>query len=141
METKYLFSSDNYFNIVDFSLSHRILLLRSSNSFLLGDEVLNTNIDVAFMFVSYMEIVPNIEGLNIRLASADEKYVLEKRIFIEEGKRLFVITGNQEQTYYVICGVLQIYKNNLPIDETSIGLKRNLEYVTTFSKEDILNFS
>ena len=140
MENNYLFSSNDYFTVIDFSLSHRILLLRSSEGVLVDDKINITNLDVAFLFTSYMEICPNLEGLNIKVASSEEKELLSQKLTIEEGKNIFVIESNEKSKYYIVCGALHIYKNNLPSDETSIGLKRTQQYTSSFLSEKILVF-
>ncbi len=65
--TKYLYSSERYFKVWHYTVSHCRLLLRSTK-----DTPAETRIDVHFGGVRLMLIRPYYDGLRIRTATDDE---------------------------------------------------------------------
>jgi hypothetical protein len=82
-----LFSSDRTFKVWRYSVSHRVLLLRSTR-----DDRNPTRIDVIFGQVTRMLLVPVYSDLNIFKADHDERKVIAARIGGNfESNDLFVI--------------------------------------------------
>jgi hypothetical protein len=107
------------FHVMDYSLSHKILLLRAT------DDVGLLNQDVFFISTIYMEIPTIINNMEIYTGSKEDI----KHVAIRCGERsikgysvFVIISGNSK--YYICAMRLEIKENNLDPLETSIGIKK-----------------
>ncbi|WP_338870937.1 hypothetical protein WBJ53_24070 [Spirosoma sp. SC4-14] len=113
-----------FFKLTDYSLTHNILLLRSSS--IVDDSVENT--DIFFSSTFYIETVSYFQDVEIRNGTQEEcDYILKKcdPEFVEalSSEEVFVLTSNNTN-YYIGARKMEILKNNLDPSETSIGVKR-----------------
>lgn len=109
-----VFESDKYFNLYDFHISLKQLLIR-------GDKIVNDklNIDIVFVGTEFLNCPTKFEGIKIFILS--EQDIIENDMDNTSNHRIFmIITQNKE--YYIKAGNLRIYKNNLGFYESSIDL-------------------
>lgn len=117
---------EGHFNIIDYSLTHNILLLKTTQ--VVNSKPINT--DLLFSSTYYLEIPAYFTDIEIiESTDADRDYVLSRcrSDFVStlDKKDVFVFRTNQ-QTYYVGARRLEIYTNSDSPGETSIGLKRKI---------------
>jgi hypothetical protein len=119
-----IYSSKEYFSLLDYSISHGILLIRSTEI----KKTHHINTDICFSATFYIEFPTELKGLTIELGTAKDceylKNVLPKSntdpmhvgsvyIIISEGKR-----------YFIGARAISITQNSYHPLETSIGFKR-----------------
>ncbi|MFV2022903.1 hypothetical protein [Micromonospora sp. LOL_023] len=94
-----LFESSRQFKLWRYSVSHKVLLLRSSR-----DEDNSTRIDVLFQQVARMQLDTVFESLTIGRASGGERSEIESQAGREfpGGTELFIVGG--ELANYVLSG-------------------------------------
>ena len=115
---------EGFFNITDYSLTHNILLLRTTT--VKNDEIVNT--DLLFSSTFYLEIPTYFNDLLIENGGESDCQYISKRCDAEfvdslEPKDVFVLKTN-EQRYFVGARKLEIITNSLRPGETSIGVKK-----------------
>jgi len=113
------------FRIIDFSISHKILLLRTSIISEINGEIIVNNTDIFFAPTDYMELPTYFTDIKLYLGEELDWEYIQNKIpdLISPFHKLFVIMTNDVK-YYVLAGRVQVMENNLPPLETSIGLKR-----------------
>ena len=93
-----IYSSDRVFKVWRYSVSHRVLLLRSTR-----DDYHSTRVDVVFGQVSRMLLKPSYRGLQIARASDQERASIAARIGGVDGDgKLFLIDGSGDN--FVVSG-------------------------------------
>lgn len=115
MKKKYV--SKRYFTVFDFQRSHGQLLIRSCKN-----EAFDTNIDIIFFGVQFIQLFTNLWGVSIKLSEDQDivKYELV-RAYLKHGENnLFEITSGK-QKYYVAASFVKVFENNLEYEETSLG--------------------
>lgn len=114
---KEIFSSDRYFTIWSFMVSHGQLLLRSDKR-----KGYKENIDVVFFDTTYMQLFTNLEGISIKVLSEKDnvKYDSVKTCVSNKNKHLFEISSNNEK-YIVAASFVRVFENDLESNELSIG--------------------
>lgn len=110
------------FKVLDYSISHRILLIRFSE--IKDGECFNT--DIAFVSTYYVELPTVLSNIEIYEGElSDYSYVLERcNIENEVGFRKVYVLISENSKYYIGAGNYQIQQNSLLPLETSLGLKR-----------------
>jgi len=113
------------FRIIDFSISHKILLLRTSTISEINGEIIVNNTDIFFAPTAYMELPTYFTDIKLYLGEELDWEYIQNKIpdLISPFHKLFVIMTNDVK-YYVLASRVEIQTNNLPPLETSIGLKR-----------------
>jgi hypothetical protein len=107
------------FQIVDFSLSHNQLLLRSFKS---RDRAYN--IDIIFKGVSRSILSTEMNGFEISVLKDEEAiHFLKERFYFDTDYdyRIFLIKDDGGKAYYINAFCFGVYHNSLDILETSIG--------------------
>ena len=107
--------SKRTFKLWDYNVSHNQLLIRSPKN-----EDINSNIDLKFVGVSYLNIPTLFEGCSFVEPSPDEideiTYVLKGKFNIDN---IFVIFTSKKR-YIVVAKSCQFSENNLDIFETTL---------------------
>jgi hypothetical protein len=115
-----LFTSDRYFTIFDFHISHSQLLLRSSKG-----EKHQSNVDVIFFNVKFLQTPVSLWGISIEeIAESDAQLLELKHQFGEieyKASRVYSVTTKKKE-FYVICSFIKIFENQLEFDQTSLGV-------------------
>lgn len=118
------FSSDRFFTVFDFNVSHSQLLLRSQKS-----EGIQNNIDIIFFGVRFLHIPSSIWGISVEDVTNDPATLNELGNCLDQtgfpAAKVFAIKTKNVQ-YYVIGGFFKVYQNQLEFHETSLGV---LEYI------------
>lgn len=105
------------YSILDFSLSHSQLLLRSK----INTER-NYNIDILFKSVNFISIPITIKGIKIS-AVIDNKRLskISKEFNLLNDSRLIEIVDGKGFNFYLAANSMGVFHNKLDILETSIG--------------------
>jgi hypothetical protein len=107
--------SKRTFKLWDYNVSHNQLLIRSPKN-----EDINSNIDLKFVGVSYLNIPTLFEGCSFVKPIPDE---INKIAYILKGKfnldNIFVISTSEER-YIVVAKSCHFSENNLDIFETTL---------------------
>lgn len=112
------------FDLIDFSLTHRVLLLRTTEVVDMKPE----NTDLLFSSTFYVELPTYFENLEILETTQEDCTYVQGRCINENIPRVdldevYVLYVNQNK-YYIGARRLQVVKNNYESGETSIGAKR-----------------
>jgi hypothetical protein len=110
--------------VMDFSLTHRILLLRMTE--IVG--ITHQNTDLLFESTFYVELPVNLYGATLSLGIDEDVAYVRSRCDEEisvwiEPREVFVLTAF-DRKYYIGAGRLQVLHNTYLGGETSIGAKR-----------------
>ena len=114
------FEMSGFFEILDYRLSHRLLLIRSTN--IVNETPVNT--DIIFVEVYFLEVPTCFENISIELANeAEYNYVQSKHCFpvVQQYDKVFKIKTNNKE-YFIGCWEYRIETNNLLPLETSITM-------------------
>jgi hypothetical protein len=118
---KEVFSSERYFTMFDFLISHGQLLLRASK-----DEDYNINIDIIFYDVKFIQLCTSLPGLSIKLISNNKGLINEyvKSIISNNDNYIYEVRAKGEK-YYVTASFVRVFENDLEFNETSLGVFQN----------------
>ncbi|WP_086597139.1 hypothetical protein [Hymenobacter crusticola] len=113
-----------HFNVIDFSFSHKILLIR--NTEIVNEGPFNT--DLLFQSTYYLEIPTRFNGITIERGTLQDCDYLKSKctsdsIINIDPARIYIL-HSEEKKYYIGAWKLQIITNTYDAGETSIGLKR-----------------
>ncbi|GAA4055566.1 hypothetical protein GCM10022409_48520 [Hymenobacter glaciei] len=116
-----LYKSDKEFNLVDASVSHSELLLRSDK---IGNED-GFNIDIIFSGVEYLQMPSLLNGLSIYRDS--EKKFGYKKVDWMLGKKLASVFNIKSggDDYYIVAFDFIVFQNKLAFGESSLGVIQN----------------
>jgi len=116
---KEIFTSDRYFVVSDFLISHGQLLLRSEKA--KGHGV---NIDIIFFGTTYMQLFTYLHGVTIRIAKnkGDIDYGSVSSHLSYKDNYLFEIETGKGEVYYIAASFFKVYENELAFGETSLGV-------------------
>lgn len=108
-----VFQSDIDFKIYDYNISHKQLLIRGENF----SE--NYNIDIVFEGTELINCSTHLCGIKIYQLNQEE--INTKGINNNNSNRVFLIISNNIE-YYIVTGIMRVYKNRLNWDESSIDM-------------------
>jgi hypothetical protein len=116
---------EGFFNIIDYSLTHNILLLRTYQ--IVEESIINT--DLKFKSVFYIEIPSYFDGLYVENGTPEDcEYVLNRCdpefVSTLKSEHVFVLITNRKK-YFIGARLLVVENNNLGIGETSISFKKD----------------
>ncbi len=121
---KEIFTSDRYFCVWDFYISHAQMLIRS-------ERIKNGqkyNIDIIFFSTTYIQVYRMLYGLTLREVSKENfnkdnlnRYNSVDTWLSYDETKLFEITSGNEK-YYIAAGFVIVCENELDFDETSLGM-------------------
>jgi hypothetical protein len=129
---KEIYTSDRYFAIYGYMVSHGQLLLRSDK--IKGYE---TNIDVVFFDTTYVQLLTRLEGISIRILSENSEvnYESVRKYLSYDNSHLFEIRSNNEK-YIIAASFVRVFENDLEFNELSIGFDgkgREIEIASSVS--------
>ena len=130
--SKEIFSSNRYFTVYDYTVSHGKLLIRSDKR-----KGYDVNIDIIFFDTQFMQIFTMLEGLTIRLL--DETSMIDYETVAKylnyESSNLFELESKHEK-YYIAASFVRVFENRLEFHESSLnGEKgREKEIATSLTK-------
>ena len=107
-----------FFSILDYHISHRRMLVRSTET---SEEGVR-NTDLLFDGVFYIEMPDKLDGVTIREGSEQEYEYVEGRCFFEvhrQFSKVFVLRS-QEKDYYVGARGIEVSENDKPPLESSL---------------------
>ena len=113
------YKSKNKFNLIDYSIGHQRLLLRSNEK--------DGNTDIIFYGVSLININITLDTINIIELTNYSEHKLSTDILKVLGYRenkLYSITSSSGN-FYIVAGYFKVTKNRLGIMETSLNLEKN----------------
>jgi hypothetical protein len=112
-----IFTSDRYFKIWGFMVSHGQLLLRSDKR--TGYE---ENIDIVFFDTTYMQLFQSFKGISIKVLNEKDtvNYDSVKEYLSFDKSHLFEISSNDEK-YIIAASFVRVFENDLEGNELSIG--------------------
>lgn len=118
MNSVKIFTSNRYFTLFDFLISHGQLLLRSSKN-----DKYTDNVDIIFFDVQYIQLHISLHGLSV---SCPDKSELANLIQLSSsstaaGKQIFEIKSG-DANYYIAASYFTVYENQLEFNETSLGV-------------------
>lgn len=106
------------YNVLDFRLSHKLLLIRKSD--IVKGKAINN--DILFQTVFYIEMPTRFEDMTLILGtSEDEKYLKDKlgSALSLNFQKVYVIQ-NDVTKYYVVASDVQLTENELPPLESGL---------------------
>jgi len=110
-----IFESQRQFQLWDYTVSHRQLLLRSPRT-----PEITTNLDIVFWEVRYVDVGTLLEGIAMRAASSEQL----ARVPPLDGhdhdpiKGYTIVSGRGE--FVVVCSGVRILENTLDIFDSTI---------------------
>lgn len=112
------------FDLIDFSLTHRVLLLRTTEIVDMKPE----NTDLLFSSTFYIELPTYFENLEILETTQEDCTYVQSRCISEniplvDLDEVYVLYVNKTK-YYIGARRLQVINNKYESGETSIGAKR-----------------
>ena len=108
-----MFQSDRHFQLWDYRVSHRQLLIRSPQS-----PGISTNIDLVFWAVEMLSVPSSFKGLEMRKGDISDA----ARLSVSPSSDVSVfIIETDEQTFAIAAGGCKVFENELDIFESSIG--------------------
>ena len=111
-----------HFRIADYSLTHKVLLLRNNTQ--IGETF--HNVDILFGGTFYIEIATRLNDIVIEIGDEqDMEYIIPRSNGQAILGKVFIIHSGGIK-YYVGAGQMEILENSLDILETSIGAKKHL---------------
>ena len=115
-----IFTSDRYFTLFDFRLSHSQLLLRSSKT-----DRHENNIDIIIFDVQFLEMPISFWGILIEdqtdVYIDNTQFVKYKKYIETDSSRIFSIK-TKDNIFHIVASYLKIYENQLEFHETSLGV-------------------
>jgi hypothetical protein len=106
------------FNVLDYNISHKVLLLRRHDLSLPME-----NLDLIFESVFYMEIITRLNDIIIYQADIKTTDELQKRfsrIFYPQFGQVFYILESEGGKFIIGCGRYLVKENSLDYLESSI---------------------
>lgn len=115
---KDIFSSDRYFTVFDYFISHGQLLVRSKK-----EDNQKWNIDIIFFDTTFLQLFTILNGLTIRKVNKDHlnNYSSVNDYLKYDNSNLFEITSQAEK-YYIAASFVKVFENELEFNETSLGM-------------------
>lgn len=121
---KLIFKTDHSVRFFDYHISLSQLLLRSSYW---RDGVME-NLDILFVAVHYLQTSIHFNGFQLFEASTDDIAAFanteDHKLNFKVGLKLYVIVSKHTE-HYVVAGPVSIQTNHLPVDQTSIAMKKD----------------
>lgn len=121
---KLIFKTHHFVQFFDYHISLSQLLLRSSYW---RDDVME-NLDILFMAVQHLQTTIHFDGFQLYEGSTDDIAAFanteDHKLSFKVGLKLYVIIS-QHTEYYLIAGPVRIQTNHLPVDQTSIDMKKD----------------
>jgi hypothetical protein len=111
-----LYRSTRQFRVFDYSPSHSQLLIRSSIN-----KDYQTNIDIIFFGVEYIQINLFLNGISIDNDSNDTLTNVQNEPSRNDLNRIFKIIS-ENRHYHIEAGFFKVYENTLEFSESSLGL-------------------
>ncbi|MFD2523004.1 hypothetical protein [Emticicia soli] len=133
-----LFQSEDFFCVMDFSLSHKVLLIRGTTvTEKAGEYISHENIDLLFDGTHFVQIPTFFEnGLLIKKGAED--LTINADITLKAGQYFEII--NNKNSYFIKARGFEILKNNLDTAESSIDGKKYRPPSEYIRKEYIENY-
>ncbi|MBA4851695.1 hypothetical protein [Emticicia sp. BO119] len=117
-----LFQSNDFFEVMGFSLSHKVLLIRSTTVVEEnGEYVSHENIDLLFGGTHFIQMPTWFKG-EILIKKVDKDKIINAQIVLKAGQYFEII--NNHNTYYIQAGLFEILKNKLNTAFSSIYAKK-----------------
>lgn len=107
---------DREFMFLDYSASHKQLLIRS-----LRNKKKDFNIDILLKGVSFIHMPSKLQGIEIKLYEPDKQMILSDSVVIDANHKVFSIADSNQRLFYVNAMSFGVYHNQLDILESSIG--------------------
>lgn len=110
-----IFQSDRHFKLWDYSVSHMQMLLRSPRT-----PDIETNIDVVFWGVEFVELPTSLLGIEIIAASSGDASDLRARLKrnVEPGGLFRVVSSGN--SYVVVASGFTVFQNMLDIFDSTV---------------------
>jgi len=110
-----LFSSDRFFAIFSYALSHGLLLLRSGKT-----DAAPTRVDILFQDVRAMEIRAWFSGIEIREASPEilKNFASNPLPLLEPGNKMYQVSGG-DWSGYILAGIMSTHEDDGGLFEPS----------------------
>jgi hypothetical protein len=105
------------FRVYSFNPTHRQLIIRSDPEYAPRAE---TRVELYFGNVDYMAVRPILRGVNVRLASVDEREFVRTRYGIEKSLELLFILDDTLPMSFVISGNPSWREASRAVDEPSL---------------------
>ncbi|WP_337040264.1 hypothetical protein [Emticicia sp. 17c] len=130
-----LFQSEESFDMMDFSLSHKVLLIRGTIvTGKAGKYISHENIDLLFGGTDFIQIPTSFER-GILIKKGDKDKIINTQVVLKAGEYFEIINNNN--SYFIRAAVFEILKNNLNTAESSIDGKKYRDTKEYVRKEDI----
>ena len=114
----------NEFRVIDYSISHGQLLLRSEKC-----KERKYNIDILFKLVDTMLLQTTFKGLKISICDSEEKknYLKEEYNFkIDNNYKIFELIDSTNKTFYINAMAMGVYHNQ-QVTPLETGISRWVE--------------
>jgi hypothetical protein len=110
-----LFRSDRYFQLWDYQVSHRWMLVRSPES-----PRIRHNVDVLFFGVQFMAIPTYFEGLELGKATPEDAASVRRLVGEPDMPKLYYLSSSDGR-YFVSALGFKVYENDLDIFESGLA--------------------
>ena len=102
---------DRKFKLWFYQASHSEAIRRSSKVDL--DKIYDTNIDIYFGDIKYIEIPCMFQGLQIEMATEDDAIYLSQKLGKEIFMKNIIVMLSEGKKYYVVASIFKIMENDL----------------------------
>lgn len=129
-----VFQSNLFFDVLDYSISHKVLLLRGTDIIESnGEYISHTNIDLLFGSTQYIQMPTWFED-GIKIIKGVVDIEVNGRILL--AKEYFEL-HNKDNIYYIESYGMEILENSLDTAESSIDSKKYRDMNNFVPKENI----
>lgn len=103
-----------------YQVSHSEAIVRSPKTDF--DKVYDTNIDIYFGDIDYIEMPCLLEGLQIDKATKEEQSYLCNKLDKDISKKRIIVLVSDGKRYYIVASIIKIMKNNLDYGDLPVNV-------------------
>ena len=112
-----IFTSNRYFTVFDYLVSHGQLLIRSDKR-----KGYASNIDIIFFDTQFIQLFTMLNGIKISIINTPQshQYPTVSKYLSYDNNHLFEVES-EGIIYYIAASFVKVFENNLEFNETSLG--------------------